>query len=143
MPVNRIELQNLFWLTKICVTSCQTSNVWGPNMSCLIPIRSCFFYDVSTLRCNLRYLRAFVAVDGKDQNGLRLEKIGQVLEVCLEKFHPHPPPPKKKKNSFCFAFPKLNLLSSSQFYRNIFLYECRNSRTPIKRPPSGEWKVAA
>ena len=39
--VNRIELRNRFWFTiavaKICVTSCQTSTVRGPNISCLIP----------------------------------------------------------------------------------------------------------
>ena len=36
MPVNRTELQNRFWFTivaaKICVTTCQTSNVMCPHL---------------------------------------------------------------------------------------------------------------
>ena len=35
----------------------QTSNVWRQNMSCLHPVRTCFFPHVYTLKCNWRYLR--------------------------------------------------------------------------------------
>jgi len=52
-----------------------------------------------------------VATDGKDGNGLKLEKIGALFQKITKTF-------------LWLAFPdKLHLISSSQFYRSIFTYE--------------------